>query len=128
MTMFHEARLPTEEASSVFSSLLSRLRAADYFAVGRRVLAMVALGKLTKLPVRQFLLGYALTRESSPEGMMHVRSMLIEAASQVEIEYTELAGVFSEVLVPDLLHNKLFEQSAIFAANVLNKLGFWHIC
>jgi hypothetical protein len=125
---------PAPDATAVFGAMLGRLRAVEHFAVGRRVLAIVALGRLSQAPIRQVLFGHAHAPDPTNDGHNQVRRLLLDAAAQVEAEDPGLAGVFTEVLVPDAFQTRFLAQNALFAAELLSRLpppalpqefGFW---
>jgi hypothetical protein len=111
------------QARQYLTSFLSRLRAVDYFAIGRRLLAMVAVGRLTQHPVRQFLMGHAVSRDAPHDTLNSMKWMFTNAATDIESRVVELTSVFSEFLVPDIVQSKMVDQSALWAANILNALS-----
>lgn len=113
---------PSPDATAVFSAMLARLRAVEHFAVGRRVLAVVALGRLSRFPVRQVLFGHAHAPEQGADGYSQVRTLLLDAAGEVEAADPALQGVFTEVLIPDAFQTRFLDQNALFAAEILSRL------
>lgn len=115
-------RQDVAEATNVFNNMLSRLRAVEHFAVGRRVLAIVALGRLSTAPIRQVLYGHAHSPDDGGEGHSQLRKLLLDAAFIVEAEDPALRGVFTEVLIPDAFQTRFLDQNALFAAGILGRL------
>jgi type I restriction-modification system DNA methylase subunit len=115
-------RQDVADAANVFSNMLSRLRAVEHFAVGRRVLAVVALGRLSRAPIRQVLFGHAHSPDDGGEGHAQLRRLLLDAALQVEADDPALRGVFTDVLIPDAFQTRFLDQNALFAAGILSRL------
>ena len=115
-------RQDVAEATNVFNNMLSRLRAVEHFAVGRRVLAIVALGRLSAAPIRQVLYGHAHSPDDGGEGYGQLRKLLLDAALDVEADDPALRGVFTEVLIPDAFQTRFLDQNALFAAGILSRL------
>lgn len=114
-------RQDVADATNVFTNMLSRLRAVEHFAVGRRVLAVVALGRLSSAPIRQVLFGHAHSPDEG-EGYGQLRKLLLDAALQVEADDPALRGVFTDVLIPDAFQTRFLDQNALFAAGILSRL------
>jgi type I restriction-modification system DNA methylase subunit len=107
------------DPATFFNDMISRFRAVDHFAVGRRVLSIVALGRLSKFPIRQVLRGHVHAPDSSDDGESQLRTFLLEAAAQVEVENQNLRGVFTDVLVPDAFQTRYLNQMALLASEIL---------
>lgn len=107
------------DPASFFNEMISRFRAVDHFAVGRRVLSIVALGRLSKLPIRQVLRGHVHAPDSADDSAAQLRNFLLEAASHVEAEDQNLRGVFTDVLIPDAFQTRYFNQMALLASEIL---------
>jgi type I restriction-modification system DNA methylase subunit len=108
-----------ENASAFFWAALQRMRIADRFAVGRRVLALVALAALQpdRDLARRQLRAYAHgTGEGDPRRPLHAWARVAEA------EISTLRGVFTDVLVNDTLHSRNFNETAVLASIILSEL------
>lgn len=106
--------------SEVFAATLRGLRTTDRFAVGRRILSMVALGVLSarlEPGARRTL------RESASAGEMEpARATLLALADAVETRTPALAGVLS-LLVNDAIHSRSLTETLTGAYRVVTELG-----
>lgn len=103
-------------ATALFERMLMRLRAVEHFAVGRRVLTIVALAYLS--PVTRVVLKGLANSRYDPAAAQSVRKVFIDAAAELEAEF---ADVFVSVLIPDVLQSR-WEQSAIYAGDIVGAL------
>lgn len=107
--------------SETFNATLRSLRASERFAVGRRILSLVALGVLSsdlEPGARRAL------RESAGNTEMGVaRGTLLGLAQAIEDRNPALAGVFSEVLVNDAVHSRSLAETLLSAMRVVTDLG-----
>lgn len=108
-------------AAEQFSLLLRSLRSADRFAVGRRLLSVVALGALADRSepgawrkLRVFLHTNALNE---------AREALLELARIVEADEPRLQQVFTEVLVNDAVHSRSLAETLSGALVILSDIG-----
>lgn len=105
-------------ATALFERMLMRLRAVEHFAVGRRVLTIVALAYLS--PVTRFVLKGLANSRYDPTAAQSVRKVFIDAAAELEVEFSD---VFVSVLIPDVLQSR-WEQSAAYAGDIISALPF----
>jgi hypothetical protein len=104
-----------ESATVAFERMLTRLRAADHFAVGRRVLAVVALTQFHPL-ARIMLLG--LTARAQESSALEIfRQMIAGMADEVDQEHPEFGGTFGNTLIPDAMQSR-WEPTATFASAI----------
>lgn len=108
-------------AAERFSLLLRSLRSADRFAVGRRLLSVVALGALADRfepgawrRLRAFLHTNALNE---------ARETLLELARTVEAGEPGLHHVFTEVLVNDAVHSRSLAETLSGSLVILGDIG-----
>jgi Type I restriction-modification system methyltransferase subunit len=102
-------------ATAAFERMLTRLRAVDHFAMGRRVLTIVALARynvMTALVLR----GVA---GSSPDVFRH--TAMRQILEQPVDAPPEISDVFQSILIPDVLQSR-WEQGIDYAASILADL------
>lgn len=102
-----------------FSLILRGLKNADRFAVGRRLLSVVALGALAERnePGSWRELRRILHEPSFERGS----SILLNMAAAVEKSDPGIARVFTQVLVNDALHSRSFAETLLGALSVLEE-------
>lgn len=103
-----------EAATAMFERMLVRLRAVDHFAIGRRVLTIVAFAHFNRL-LRYTLTGLTVSGYD-PAAIQTLPPLLKGEASDLG---AEMADVFASVLVPDVLQSRL-EETAIYAGRIVS--------
>lgn len=104
-----------------FLPVLRGLRNADRFAVGRRLLTVVALGVLAdKAPPGAHRRIRAILHA---ETLDEVRALLMNMAETVEASEPRLTRVFTQVLVNDAIHSRSLEETLSGALAVLTEWG-----
>lgn len=111
-----------DSAAATFDSSITRLRAVDRFAIGRRALSVIAMGTLQADLQSEVLLPYFSAPAEQAQRLLRLRESLANAAETVEGATPALAGIFSNVLVPDVLQTPLLDQTILLASEVLRKL------
>lgn len=102
-------------ATAAFERMLVRLRSVDHFAIGRRVLTIVALARYNPL------LALAL-RGAAGSSMDPVRYNVIRQALEEPGEAPpDIAEAFQSALIPDVLQSR-WEQGLDYAAGILTSL------
>ncbi len=104
-----------------FAHTLRGLRNADRFAVGRRILSVVALGVLAdsvEPGVWRTLRGHL-----HANTLNEARSILLRLATTVEKREPRLERVFTEVLVNDAIHSRSLVETLSGAMAILSELG-----
>jgi len=104
-----------------FGLILRGLRNSERFAVGRRLLSVVALGVLADAadPGAWRRLRGILHSETLDEA----RDTLLGLANAVEARMPALARVFSQILVNDVIHSRSFAETISGALAVLGEWG-----
>lgn len=103
-----------EAATAMFGRMLVRLRAVDHFAIGRRVLTIVAFAHFNRL-LRYTLTGLTVSGYD-PAAIQTLPPLLRGEAGDLS---PEIADLFAAVLVPDVLQSRL-EETAIYAGRIVS--------
>lgn len=105
-------------ATAQFERLLARLRAVEHFAIGRRVLALIALSHYAPM-LNMSLRGVDRSGVEGP-GLSFLASAIRHAADDAG-EVDSALGATFQTLAPDVLQSR-WEETAVYAGRILNAL------
>ena len=111
----------TTAMSETFSSILRSVRGPERFAVGRRILSVVALGVLAselEPDTRR-----ALRDSAQNDEMGAMRATLLGLAKTVEKKHLRLTSAFTEILVNDAVHSRSLTDTLTGAIRIITELG-----
>lgn len=113
-----------DSAAITFDSSISRLRAVERFAIGRRALSLIALGRLQPSLQANVLLPYFSADGDQANRFERLRDDLLVSGVEAEAAAPALDRVFSGVLIADVLQTPLLDQTVLLASEVLRKLDW----